>query len=68
MRYSDFINIGKNIIEGEKLKQFINVQFPKSKLLNNNKKLLHLNHFNYNYFYNMDSIIVRNDEKAILVI
>ena len=68
MRYSDFINIGKNIIEGEKLKQFINVQFPKAKLLNNNKKLLHLNHFNYNYFYNMDSIIVRNDEKAILVI
>ena len=43
INYSDFINIGKNIIEVEKIKKVLDGQFDKSCLFNQNKKTIVLN-------------------------
>ena len=43
INYADLINIGKNIIEVEKIKKVLNGQFDKCSILNQNKKCIVLN-------------------------
>ena len=52
INYADFINIGKNIIEVEKIKKILDGQFDKNVLFTQNKKCIILNekHLNSNYY------------------
>ena len=49
MNYSDFINIGRNIIDVEKIKKSLIEHFPRENSLTINKKLLNLNYNNEIY-------------------
>ena len=57
INYADFINIGKNIIEVEKIKNVLDAKFHKSSLFNENKKCIVLKN---KYLKNTNNLIISN--------